>query len=714
MPDGTKLKRAKLRGVSLRGDDPRRGRARHRHRPRRHHGARRRRSRRARRWPTCCRSPPTCSSSRSRRTGPTASASTASRARSTRPPARRSPPPPWADDPHPSGDAVPGFAVEVDAPDLCPRFTARLFEDVTIGPSPPWLKARLMAAGQRPISNVVDITNYVMLLTGQPMHAFDADRVAGGRLIVRRAARRRDDDDARRRRAHARRRRCCVIEDAEGPTSIAGVMGGARSEVAREHDARADGGGDLERAEHPAHLARGSACAREASGRFEKRLQPEQALEAPGRRDAADARAVRARRLVPGTIDVGAARPRRAEPRRCACARRASSGCSARRSPRARAGEHPRARSASASRRRADGLDVRVPHWRRGDVTREADLIEEVARLDGARPPPRHAARPPRRDRPADAPSSACAAAPRTRSPAPGCTRSSAGASPRRTSPTGSRSPPDDPRRRVVALENPMAEDQSVMRTTLLGSLLDAAAPQPRRAAPRTSRLFEYGAVYLHARRPARAGDGRLATPPTGNPLVPAGLDRRCPTSAPTSAPCSPAAVRPPPGASPSRRAADFFAAKGVLAALLGALRIPWSVEPAREPFLHPGRAARVLAGGDGPPAGSASCTRASPRAWDLEARAPRFELDLGALVGPPPTRPALRGPHVVPGRAPGPRRRRRRRRAGRDGGRGRARRRRPAAARRRGVRRLPRRAGRRGPRVARAARSSSARPTAR
>ena len=96
---------------------------------------------------------------------------------------------------------IPGFEVEVRDPELCPRFTARRFDDVTIGPSPPWLKARLMAAGQRPINNVVDITNYVMLLTGQPMHAFDADLVAGGRLVVRRGARRRDDHDARRRRA---------------------------------------------------------------------------------------------------------------------------------------------------------------------------------------------------------------------------------------------------------------------------------------------------------------------------------------------------------------------------------------------------------------------------------------------------------------------------------------------------------------------------------
>jgi phenylalanyl-tRNA synthetase beta chain len=76
-------------------------------------------------------------------------------------------PPPWLDDPGTQGE-VAGAEVVVEASDLCPRFTARLFEDVIIAPSPPWLKARLMAAGQRPISNVVDITNYVMLATGQP------------------------------------------------------------------------------------------------------------------------------------------------------------------------------------------------------------------------------------------------------------------------------------------------------------------------------------------------------------------------------------------------------------------------------------------------------------------------------------------------------------------------------------------------------------------
>ncbi len=96
---------------------------------------------------------------------------------------------PWEADTEAAGDdhVSDHASVRVEVPALCPRFTARAFEDVTIGPSPLWLKARLIAAGQRPINNVVDITNYVMLLTGQPLHAFDLDKVPGGEIIVRAA-----------------------------------------------------------------------------------------------------------------------------------------------------------------------------------------------------------------------------------------------------------------------------------------------------------------------------------------------------------------------------------------------------------------------------------------------------------------------------------------------------------------------------------------------
>ena len=96
---------------------------------------------------------------------------------------------PAAGDAEPSGDdkAEDHASVEIADPEICLRFTARVYEDVTIGPSPLWLKQRLMAAGQRPISNVVDITNYVMLATSQPLHAFDLDEVRGSRIVVRRA-----------------------------------------------------------------------------------------------------------------------------------------------------------------------------------------------------------------------------------------------------------------------------------------------------------------------------------------------------------------------------------------------------------------------------------------------------------------------------------------------------------------------------------------------
>ena len=118
-------------------------------------------------------------------------------------------PAPWAGGSAPGGRRDPRLrASRSSDPELCPRFTARVFEDVTIGPSPPWLKARLMAAGQRPINNVVDITNYVML-ADRPAACTRSTRPRR-RRHARRAPRprRRDDDDARRRRAHARRARC--------------------------------------------------------------------------------------------------------------------------------------------------------------------------------------------------------------------------------------------------------------------------------------------------------------------------------------------------------------------------------------------------------------------------------------------------------------------------------------------------------------------------
>jgi phenylalanyl-tRNA synthetase beta chain len=162
-----------------------------------------------------------------------------------------------------------------------------------------------------------------------------------------------------------------------------------------------------------------------------------------------------------------------------------------------------------------------------------------------------------------------------------------------------------------VRLLNPMSEDQSVLRTTLLGSLLDSVRNNRSRGTVDV-RLFEIGTVYFD--RP-RAGEPRGTLP-----------DEQTHLGALLAG-----ALRPPSWREPEPPQADFFAVKGVLAALLDALRVPWSVEAAREPFLHPGRAARVLI--DGRPAGWLGELHPAVSArWDVDLAA-GFELELEALA---------------------------------------------------------------------------------
>jgi phenylalanyl-tRNA synthetase beta chain len=126
--------------------------------------------------------------------------------------------------------------VAIEDTERCPRYIGRLFRDVRLGESPPWLRARLIGAGMRPISNVVDITNYVMLALGNPLHAFDFDTLRGGRIVVRRArsgerlttldgtGRELDPEDL-------------VIADAERATALAGIMGGEETEISERTSA---------------------------------------------------------------------------------------------------------------------------------------------------------------------------------------------------------------------------------------------------------------------------------------------------------------------------------------------------------------------------------------------------------------------------------------------------------------------------------------------
>jgi phenylalanyl-tRNA synthetase beta chain len=507
-----------------------------------------------------------------------------------------------------------GVKIDVRCPELCPRFTARVFEGVAMGPSPLWLAARLTAAGQRPINNVVDITNYAMLLTGQPLHAFDLDRVAGARLTVRRAG---EGEQVRTLDGQTRTldEQMVVIDDAEGPTSIAGLMGGARSEVEQTTtrvllEVANWSGPNIHRTSWALGLRS------EASSRFEKGLAPEQCMWA---QEVATRLLVAlcGARVPTETIDVGGDGPPRAPIRLREQRVGAILGVDV---ARERQAEILRALDFETSPA-PDGLDVTAPAVRRDDVTREADLIEEVARIDGLERLP--TTLPKRREaygvlsreqrlrrRAVDA------LIGRGLYEAVGWTFASPTVADRL------RLGADDPRRAAPVVENPLSEEQSRLRTTLLGSLLDVAAHNVARGLG-DLRLLEVGTVFGlgGAPSPSSASNGSL---PPGD----TGVRERRALGVLLSGRLYEAGW----GASDPPQA-DFFAAKGLLEALATALRVPaLRLIGAREPFLHTARAASVLVG-DGEAIGwLGELHPLVADAWELPA-ASAFEIDLDRLI---------------------------------------------------------------------------------
>ena len=496
------------------------------------------------------------------------------------------------------------IGVEIADPDVCLRFTARVYEDVEIGPSPVWLRQRLTAAGQRPISNIVDISNYVMLTCGQPIHTFDLDKVRGGQIIVRKAREGETMttlDDVER----TFTEEMCLITDPEGPTGIGGVMGGQVSEVSDATtrvlvEAATFVGTNILKTSKALNLRS------EASTRFEKQLHPENALAAQ-RLTAQLMVDLCGARLVPGQIDVY---PDPMEPRvvplrmervlkllgKAICEDEVVG----------------RLESLGFAVRRGDGvLDVTVPYWRDADVQREADLLEEVARTHGLDKLP--VTLPARRN-------AVGRLTPRQR-----LRRRLEDALRDRglheivgwsfTSPQTLEALrlADEP---TLALANPLSEDQSVMRPLLLPGLLDAARDNAARGAHALA-LFESQHVY----RP----NGDL-TAPEGSPggALPAEEPHHLAAMVTQAAPGS------------WRRdavAGDFYSAKGLVEAIGSAARLELAFAAPKDapPFLHPGRAAVVHAGvvelgwiGELHPL--------IARAWDLDGGA-AFELDFDALA---------------------------------------------------------------------------------
>jgi phenylalanyl-tRNA synthetase beta chain len=275
------------------------------------------------------------------------------------------------------GDDVAGLTrVELECPDLCLRYTARLIRGVTIGTSPDWLLQRLEAVGLRPVNNIVDITNFVLMECGQPLHAFDFDKLRGGRIVVR-AARPGEKITVIDGTEHKLDASMCVIADAEVPTAVAGVMGGLDTEI-----------GDattnvlLESAEFlPANIRRTSRAlglASDSSYRFERGVDP-QGIDWGSERAAVLIAEIAGGTVESGVIDVGRPAPQPAvvqlRPDRARMLIGADIADDEQCAMLERLGF-------SVVAKREGEMDVRVP-TSRAEVHREVDLIEEITRAYG-------------------------------------------------------------------------------------------------------------------------------------------------------------------------------------------------------------------------------------------------------------------------------------------------------------------------------------------
>jgi len=378
-------------------------------------------------------------------------------------------PPAPQDPPVVDGEPV---EVTVEDPAACPRYIGRIFRDVKIGPSPQWLRSRLYLAEMRSISNVVDVTNYVMHVWGSPLHAFDRARLAGGRIVVRRA---RPGEELRTLDGTLRRLETSdlMITDGERSVALAAIMGGEESEVGDETTEILLEAANFE----PIGILRSSerlALRTAGSNRWEKGVDPylaEPAAVLASRMlvDLADAG-------MTGHVDVHERLPERPVVRL-----------------RPERTEHVLGRTLAAEDQRLTleklGFEVdqdwtvTVPTWRARDVTREIDLVEEIARpiLDAiphTMPLRRHVRGRLSRDQ-------------RLRRLVEDVLVGAGFLEAYTWSLVAS-----DPDPAAVRLPDPMSADQAVLRTTLLPGLVDAARTGLDTGAEDLA-LFEIARVYL-------------------------------------------------------------------------------------------------------------------------------------------------------------------------------------------------------------------------
>jgi phenylalanyl-tRNA synthetase beta chain len=492
--------------------------------------------------------------------------------------------------------AARALRVEIVAPDLCPRFCARVL-DVRIGPSPQWLRDRLEAVGVRPIDNVVDLTNYVMMEMGHPSHAFDLAKVPQARLVIRWA---RDGERVTTLDGvdRALAGRVGVVAGPEAPLGLAGIMGGASSEVSEATRTVA-----LEAAYWDPLSVRRAAKAlgmhTEASHRFERGADPEGPLTATAR-IAHLAQKIGAGSARPGLIDVCPAPvPRRILALRVPQLRRVL-GADV---PAADARRILQGLGFGASEARGETITAQVPTWR-SDVSREVDLVEEVGRHHGFSKIP--STLPPAGGVEGLRPWQALERAVREVLVGAGLVEvinyafvpdAAAGGGPR------------------VRLANPLAEDQGALRDCLVVSGLLKTLQSNLRRGARDVRIFEIGRVFLPASVPP-SEERRLGLLITGEAA---------------------------PHWSSRRRAADFFDAKGVLEVLAGRIgRFDFQAGDGLPAHVHPGKAARVSWNGQA--LGYVGALHPdTAAAWELREETLVAELNLEPVFAVPAVVPRLR-----------------------------------------------------------------------
>jgi len=507
------------------------------------------------------------------------------------------------------------LSVEISAPELCPRYTASVVKGIKIGDSPEWMQKRLIAMGMRPINNVVDITNYVMLEYGQPLHAFDLSKIASGKIIVRRAAEGEKfvtlDGEERELTADT-----VMIADAEKAIAIGGVMGGANSEVSA-------GTADivLESANFSAasihHTSHRLKLVSEASTRFERNLNPELPVHALKRATQLVLQICGGEALT-GTIDVYPSKKYRVGIQVAPSRLNTVLGIDLGYDKILRALKslgiewywESQDESDYGSGSETQFLRVYQPYWRT-DLSIAEDVIEEIARIVGydQLPSAPLSGEIPKRVGP---PILAFKKLFRMALVGFGFQETLALAlssyeTLRKTYADGKL--PVEP----VKLLNPMSSEQECLRTNLRSALLSAIASN-RRFEEGGLRLFEVGRVY-------QARPGQLP----GEPEMVCGVV---------------AGEAEPTGWQQCKRPFDFYDAKGLLETILGRMNLQYTVEPGSDPGLRPGHQASLSVGGTVFGVFGEVHPRVA-RNFDIGERVYLFEVNLAAVM-----------PRVKPGRA--------------------------------------------------------------